>query len=618
MNILKNPTHVAQIGYNGFNMEQKYDFTCAPCQLLPVYYDLLNPGDKVTCQGIVKLRTQPLEAAAEFQATVRLDWFAVPIEQLFKFFGQLYYGIQDIGTNFLNVGRTGNFSPSSNYPYFDVSGFYNYVIQEYASVRAADTSTTATIYEYVPYELQPWSSFNTSVGRATIFLADTFRLMDHLGYPVSNFTQTTGMLGSSFPVTALAYQKIFYDYYRNTEFQNNDPHAYNVDKHIESASQVIPSATLLSDIFRLHYIPWKKDFFHNVFSSPLQGSQSVGSLGTDLGLVNQWLAGLSGVSTASPTSYSPISQGGSVAQDNQKPTTVYNNVTTAGSNALRGHLSILNPANINAMFAVQKALEITRRAGKHYDMQTLAHWGVNVPDQLDGEVLYLGSQNQPFVVGDVVSTAATANEPLGTIAGKGYSAPSVNGSYLKEIRFEAKTHSVLMCVFSVQPELTYAQEGIEKLNNLVSPADWLHPEYDNLGMQPIFQNQYLAYISGGTNVKFWQYSYSELKQKHNRVTGNVSAYGTLDTWVPQIAYGAPNNNPVAWFGTDAYFFYGTPSWMNGSLSYKYMYNLFVSSGSPGLLSNWYQLIYERDPFIVHAEFDCKKASKMSTYGLQNL
>lgn len=623
MNILKNPTHVAKISYNGFDMQQNYDFTCAPCQLLPVYYDILNPGDKVTCKGVTKLRTQPLEAAAEFSATVRLDWFAVPLEQLFKFFGQMYYGIQDVGTNFLNIGRTGSFTPSANYPYFSVAGFYNYIIQEYASVRAADTSTTATLFEYVPYELIPWSGFSSSVGRATIYLADTFRLMDHLGYPVATMTSNTGVdLTSSFPVTALAYQKIYYDYYRNTEFQNNDPHAYNVDKHIESSSQTIPYATLLSDIFRLHYVPWKKDFFHNVFSSPLQGSQSVGSLGTDLGLVNQWLSGLSNVLTSSPSSQTTFPYGGNVSLDNIKPTTVRLS-TTAGSsgsslNNLATAVSSINPANINAMFAVQKALEITRRSGKHYDMQTLAHWGVEVPPQLDGEVLYLGSQNQPFVVGDVVSTAASGNEPLGTIAGKAYSSPSLNGSYLEEIRFEAKTHSVLMCVFSVQPDLTYTQEGIEKLNNLVSPADWLHPEYDNLGMQPIFTNQFLNNYSNPTGVKFWQYSYSELKQKHNRVTGNVSSYGTLDAWVPQISYNSPGNNPVSWFGSDAYFFYGSPSWLNGSLSYKFMYNLFVSSGSPGLIANWYQYIYERDPFIVHCEFDCRKASKMSTYGLQNL
>lgn len=83
--IFKNPSHVAQIGYNGFDMSQTLDFTCAPCMLLPAYYDILNPGDKFRGNCRVKLRTQPLEAAAEFEATIRCDWFAVPIEQLFKF-----------------------------------------------------------------------------------------------------------------------------------------------------------------------------------------------------------------------------------------------------------------------------------------------------------------------------------------------------------------------------------------------------------------------------------------------------------------------------------------------------------------------------------------------------
>ena len=58
--VLLNPQHVAKIGYNGFDMGQEIDFTSGTGQLLPVYYDILSPGDKVSCKAIIKSRTNPL------------------------------------------------------------------------------------------------------------------------------------------------------------------------------------------------------------------------------------------------------------------------------------------------------------------------------------------------------------------------------------------------------------------------------------------------------------------------------------------------------------------------------------------------------------------------------
>lgn len=615
--IFKNPTHVAQIGFNGFNMSQTCDFTCAPSMLLPVYYDILNPGDKFRGNARVKLRTQPLEAAAEFEATVRCDWFAVPIEQLFKYFGDQYYGIQDIGSNMFQVGRVSNFQPSQNMPALNLSSYGLTLSSSYSGA----VSGAPALVPFAHYELVPYSGM-TLVEQKLSFLNDQLRLLDFLGYPVSR--GITGVSMSTFPVTALAYQKIYYDYYRDTERQNNDPSAYNVDAQLEYANRNIPAATALNDIFRLHYIPWKKDFFKNVFESPLQGSQSIGSLGNDISLVNQWLTGLSGFETSSPTSNSYYTKGGPVQSNNINPTTVNieraSGSTTVSQATLNVVNSAINPANIKAMFAVQKALEITRRSGKHYDMQTLAHWGVSVPEGISGEVIYLGSQTQPLVVGDVISTAESGQQPLGTIAGKGYSGANVPGSSNNQISFEAKSHCVVMCVFCVQPTLRYAQEGIDKLNVLVSPSDWLHPEYDNLGMQPMFNYQLYWDSSNYSDVYKWQYSYSELKTKYNRVIGNVSRYGTLYTWVPQVAYGIGQQTNLYYHTGTLYDFLGSPSWLNDTLSYKYLIEPLMDPTDPssGFEANFYQLLYVRDPFIVSASFDCSKASKMSKYGLMDL
>ena len=82
-NVFKAPEHRAQIGYNGFDMSQYRKFTSSVGQLLPVYYDLLNPGDKINSRSFIFSRTETLSKAAMVSLDEHLDWFFVPMEQLY-------------------------------------------------------------------------------------------------------------------------------------------------------------------------------------------------------------------------------------------------------------------------------------------------------------------------------------------------------------------------------------------------------------------------------------------------------------------------------------------------------------------------------------------------------
>lgn len=611
--LLKNPSHVANIGYNGFNMEQTVDFTAAPCMLLPIYYDVLNPGDKFKGLGRVKLRTQPLEAASEFKSTVRLDWFAVPMEQVFKFFGSMYYNINDINTDLIST-----FTHGTNFPYIPVNTITSTFFTNYPTLQQG----APTVYEYV----SRWYP-SSSTGKDLSFWNGYMRLADCLGIPISSVTQSTFSIGSNsvFPYLFAAYQKIYFDFYRLSDREANDPSYYNLDSRYNTP---LIGGSQFTKLCTLQYVPWNKDFTTNTFVSPLQGAQDIGSLGIQVQMFNNWLSGGNNTfTTGSPGVSSNFPNGGSVSISSNEPTTIRLNSNSASTPSHASTQLGINAANIRGMFALEKALEITRRSGKHYDAQTLAHWGVKVPDSLAGEVIYLGSQTQPFIVGDVISTSETSNEPLGTIAGKGYSDYRLNDSNINNVEFEAKTHTVLMCLFSVNPEVSYAQEGLDKLNALVSTYDWVHPETDQLGMQPyfVYQNNFVDFSSMSStlpspnDVFGWQYAYSELKLKRNRVFGNVSAYGTLSAWVPQVVYNPvmANNYLGVKYNSKMDFFIGSPSWLNPALTYPYMVEHCVNNVSNTVTLD-YSKLYSRDPFIVHAEFSAVKSSKMSKYSLVNL
>lgn len=605
--IFNNPTHVARLGYNGFDMEQKVDFTAAPCMLLPIYYDIALFGDKMRLQCNLKLRTQPLEAASEFNADVRLDWFAVPIRLLYKFFPDQYFNIQDFGTNFVNID---NYTKTDVLPVINMSDTLESIMINYP-----DNSQLmpGTVYPFYHYLIQEDSA---DVGTMITWRNDAFRLMDALGIPVSEFNGTIPYLPTVSAFIPAAYQKIYYDFYRLTDREVNDPSFYNLDAAINGRE--IPVSQALK-MFRLHYAPWKKDFFTNVFPSPLQGQGSIDSFGSQVLQFNNWLSGGNdNIVTARPSSFTVWPNGGAVSPETVKPTTV-RFVAGAQSNINAAAVSgIFNPANIRGMFAVEKALEITRRSAKHYDAQTLAHWGVKLPESLSGECMYLGSQTQPFIVGDVVSTSTSGDEPLGTIAGKGYSSYKDERSNNPVIHFEAKEPCVVMCVFSVMPELRYTQRGYDRLLSWNYVHDWPHPESDNLGMQPLFWYQLWAKMTATdaeiapSDIFDWQYGYSEIKAKHNRVFGNVHNDGTLKSWVPQFdIYESFTTN-----FTPETIYYGDPMWLNNALVYKYMYeNILDKTGYRGIN---YTKLYSRDPFIVSADFNCTKSSKLSKYSLVNL
>ena len=62
--VLAKPTHQASLSKRGFNMSQKLQFTSSTGHLLPVYYDYLNPSEKVRISNSLFTRTQPLPISA--------------------------------------------------------------------------------------------------------------------------------------------------------------------------------------------------------------------------------------------------------------------------------------------------------------------------------------------------------------------------------------------------------------------------------------------------------------------------------------------------------------------------------------------------------------------------
>lgn len=616
-NINSNPTFRGSVGYRDFKMDQHLEFSSTVAQLLPVYYDVLSPGDKVHASAYMKTRTMPLESAAFARINEHLEWFFVPLHQLYKPFGAFYYGIQDLDSSM----------------YEQLQGYIQGGQQPAYNDKRVWMSSR---FPYIKYErfLHLCQNFRNSLVDRTLMNEQVWtqmcRLMSHLGINEKLFMEFTSTAEeptfNSFsftPLLACAYQKIFMDHYRDSDRLDNDPACYSLDIFFEQLTDgdIIDYVhqyktgeewDWIKKFFTMRYRPIKKDFMTNLFPMPVFGASSASAMlfqspngtNTTLQKVNQWLTNLGSVNTR--TQGSPTNTG-TVNPVDGGTTSVIPNRNTTSSNAL--NISEMNQANIRALFATDKLLEVTRRSGKHYDAQTLAHFGVNVPDTIEGQSFRLGGSSQQIVIGDVVSTSNTDDgalgSPLGEVAGKGYGASGHD-----RISFQAPCHGVLMCIYSAAPVLDYYQQGLDKLNTLIEKSDWFVPEFDNLGMQPMFQYQTNLQngaqgASKNAQILGWQYRYMELKQKINRIIGALQH--TQKHWTV-----GRNSSDVG--GTSANKFYHDPASLNSIVEYDYLKGFDETGAVVATASE----LYERDPLIHEVQFDVTKASKMSTYGLMEL
>lgn len=99
--LLNDPTYRSNTGYSGNDLSHTVDFSSTVGQLLPLSWDILQPGDKVSIQTRLKTRTQPLISAAFGEIEEHVRTFFVPFSQIYKPYEQLFNGIQDYGSDFM-------------------------------------------------------------------------------------------------------------------------------------------------------------------------------------------------------------------------------------------------------------------------------------------------------------------------------------------------------------------------------------------------------------------------------------------------------------------------------------------------------------------------------------
>lgn len=474
----------ANLQRNAFDLSYSNKFTASPGMLLPCYVQEVNPNEHFVISPQSFLRTMPLNTASFVRAKQNIEFYFVPYRLLCRQFPQFV-----VGTEYKISSVSSLNSYTGQLPNFDLRETINNLIDE--------TKVTGNELDICGMPIYKGS----------------IRLLDLLGYGVNiptirSYKNSTGGFQRTLscnPFRLLAYQKIYYDFYRNPMYELNFPEAYNVDDSFDTelSSPTFDNYTTPDNArFSLRYRNWKKDYF-NCVSPYFQGAD--------------WLT----------TSFNaPVFDGYTSSTTNMmKPFSSFYGKNAqsylAGSNNVPKNMFSIS--NLRSAFALDKLYRLSIAAGDgDYASQIRAHYGFDVPYD-NCKSRFLGGISEPISISEVITTATTSEAPTGDIYGKGISANSG-----QRIVFDSKEHGLIMGIFSVVPEADYNAAGVDKFNIKQYREDFYQPEFADLGLAPLslYEYTYCDPHTGNGDNKTIGYvpRYIEYKTRVDLVHGEFESF----------------------------------------------------------------------------------------------
>lgn len=538
---------------SGFDIGRKNAFTAKVGELLPVYWDISMPGDKYKFNIEYFTRTQPVETSAYTRLREYFDFYAVPLRLLWKSAPSVLTQMQDIN-QIQALSLTQNLSLGTYLP-----------------------SLSLDTLDFFVYRLNG-SSYNPGTGN---FLRNSFgfnrgdlsfKLLNYLGY--GNIIKTLPSSGSRWWSTSLeyknsasgpqytqryiqnnfvnifpilAYQKIYQDFFRWSQWENSNPSSYNVDYFSGISPSLIKIASVpgpsdsywKSDtIFDLKYCNWNKDMLMGVLPNSQFG---------DVAVINIDNSGASNIVLGPDSKKSTVGIASAVTS-NTSPVPLFalqassSNSIPTGSN-LRADLSSLQSQftvlALRQSEALQRWKEISQSGDSDYREQIRKHFGVNLPQALSNMCTYIGGVSRNLDISEVVNNNLAAEGDTAVIAGKGVGAG--NGSFT----YTTNEHCVVMCIYHAVPLLDYTLTGQDG-QLLVTDAESLPiPEFDNIGMEVLPMSQIfnspnasvVNLFNAGYNPRYFNW-----KTKLDVINGAFTT--TLKSWVSPVTESLLSG----WFG----------------------------------------------------------------------
>lgn len=482
---------------SGFDLGNKNAFTAKVGELLPVYWKFCLPGDKFKISQEWFTRTQPVDTSAFTRLREYYEWFFVPLHLMYRNSNEAIMSME----NQPNYAASGTQSIAFNksLPWIDLQSIYS-----------ALENVSASTYPTNMFGLQRRDSFH--------------KICQYLG---------TGTLDpAKFKVNArisafpfYAYQKIYMDYYRDSQWEVNKPWTYNCDFwNGEDTTPIVVSKDLFDtnpndSVFELRYASWNKGLFTGALPNRQFGDTAYVAASVDASNLATSIEGTAAVSGNMPVGYGGKDGMGIRSQarlynpvgvnDAQQITTVQQEITNKDNgylfatgtdtfgrifNAAKvdGSAFIVNNSGIlstrfdvlqlRAAECLQRWKEIAQANGQNYAAQVKAHFGVSPNSMTSHRCQRVCGFDGSIDISAVENTNLTNDEAI--IRGKGIGGYRVDNPET----FTTNEHGVLMCIYHATPLLDYIPTGPDlQFLTTVNGDSWPVPELDSIGLEALPQ-----------------------------------------------------------------------------------------------------------------------------------
>ena len=220
---------------------------------------------------------------------------------------------------------------------------------------------------------------SSNTGKAAI--TQKYLGVDGLGDANNPLVYQTSQIVNALPF--LAYQKIYYDFYSNSQWEKHLAYAYNVD-YWPGTGQI----SLVTDMVKLRYANYPKDYFMGMLPSSQYGSVAL-----------------------LPSLYDSSQSSQRILQPSQK---LYaqsgasgNSVILSGSSTKAESLALntdLSALSLRATEYLQRWKEVVQFSSKDYSDQMAAQFGIKAPEYMGNHAHYIGGWSNVINTNEVVNT----------------------------------------------------------------------------------------------------------------------------------------------------------------------------------------------------------------------
>lgn len=510
-----NPLDRARVSTHrsSFDLSSKKLFTAKVGEILPCYWQIAIPGSKYRISSDWFTRTVPVNTAAYTRIKEYYDFYAVPLRLISRALPQAFTQMTDYMTS--AASSTANASALTSVPNV-TQNLLNVFLQlanagDQPNVR--DDAGLPLVYGSCKLlDMLGYGSMIASSNTGKAAITKKYLGVDSLGDTDNPLVYQTSQTVNALPF--LAYQKIYYDFYSNSQWEKHKAYAYNVDYWSGTGA-----IGLVTDMLQLRYANYPKDYFMGMLPSSQYGPVAV----------------LPSVFSSSSPSNSLL-----VVSDNRASVSGIENLADTSSVSVSGRSSSLRPAFLNSDLSalslrateyLQRWKEVVQFSSKDYSDQMAAQFGIKAPEYMGNHCHYIGGWSSVININEVVNTNLDTDSSQASIAGKGVSSKS---GHVLTYDCGAE-HQVIMCVYHAVPMLDWNLTGQAPQLTVTSVSDFPQPAFDQLGMQPVpalnLQNNPGRNVSGslGYNLRYWQW-----KSNIDTVHAGFRAGAAYQSWAAPL------------------------------------------------------------------------------------